>query len=224
VLVVKQDNAGEVIAHYAVGIIAPLLAVALFLSAHGLVDAEKPDPNGARTDYIIVIAVSVLTLGGAAVLAARNGWWALTGVAAGVGAAFWLRDLGTKIGGYWCGTPDSSHPVFSGTYTSYPCDPHADIAGTVTMTTLLIVVGALGAAGLLAAIKQARYGHATVLATGLALTTGFGLASAMLLPGLDDRAAAAAILNRPVHHTPGLELVAAVAALAGLALWARRRS
>ena len=53
---------------------------------------------------------------------------------------------------------------------------------------------------------------AAALATGLALATGFGLASALLLPGLAQRAQAAAAYNQPVQHVPGVGLLLLVPA------------
>lgn len=215
----------EIMAHYVVGLTPALVMVALFLSAHGLVDAQRPDAGSARTDYVLVLCVGALALAGGAVLAARNGWYALAGVAVGIPMAFWLKDLGSKIGGYWCGTPDQPTRVFFGDWTTYPCDPHADISGTVTLTVLgsLALAGVL--AGVLWAVKRASLANTTFLGVGLAFATSIGLAAAMLLPGLDNRAAAAAALNRPVQHNiADVDVAVAALAILGLAVHLRRRS
>jgi cytochrome bd-type quinol oxidase subunit 2 len=185
---VRRLSDGEVIGHYAVPVVAVAGALLLFLSAHGNVDAEHPDAAAARASYTFAILLGVAGLAGGVLLAIRNQPWAAAGAVVGIPFAFWLKDQGAKIGGYWCGRQDLSF------WTVYPCDPSADIAEEMWLFALGVL--ALGGilAGVLAGMRRPAHAHAAFLAAGLALLVAFTLASALLIPGLDERAAAAAEL------------------------------
>lgn len=206
------------IVHYA-ALAVPALLATLLAGAHGAMDRPVPNTGGATNLYAVTLASGIVALAGMAFAASRNRWQAMLGVAAGLPLAFWLVNLARSFGGYYCGQPD----LWPGAGTDYPCNRDALIGGELVALVLVPAAGAAIVAALLHG-RNPRDGQATALGTASALTAAFTGAAAMLLGKVSGDADEAARANQLIHHTPGLEAVAAlVALLAAVAVLRRRR-
>ena len=194
-----------------------IVVTILFLAAHQALDQIQPDENAARAELIVAGVLGIAALG--AGIAGATRWKGLLalGIIGGTLLVPFLVAKGTTFGAAGCRS-------FNSFSVTYPCNPNAQIEGTVWLLTLLFV-GAGGAIAGLLWYRRSTLAPGIALAVGGAMTLALSVASFILLSDLHHHAVEAAVANQPEYHRiPGLGLAMMVACLVGIAAVMRRRA